>query len=118
VNENMEIFVTQSYSKNFGLYGERIGALSVVNHDKATAEKVLSQLKAVIRPMYSSPQLHGARLVSTVLNDKTLAATWEKELKVMSDRIIAMRTSLVTALSATGCPTPSKHFRSLKYLLY
>jgi len=93
VNElKMEIFVTQSYSKNFGLYGERIGALSIVNQDKQTADKVMSQLKTVIRPMYSSPQLHGARLVATVLNDGPMTATWGKELKAMSDRIISMRT--------------------------
>lgn len=117
VNElKMEIFVTQSYSKNFGLYGERIGALSIVNQDKQTADKVMSQLKTVIRPMYSSPQLHGARLVATVLNDGPMTATWGKELKAMSDRIISMRTELVNALSAVKCPPPNANFADYSHI--
>mmetsp|Transcript_98462 Transcript_98462/g.158776 ORF Transcript_98462/g.158776 Transcript_98462/m.158776 type:complete len:466 (+) Transcript_98462:234-1631(+) len=112
----MEVFVTQSYSKNFGLYGERIGALSIVNLDDSTAEKVLSQLKAVIRPMYSSPQLHGARLVATVLNDESMTATWKSELKHMSDRIISMRVELVNALSAVKCPPPNANFADYSHI--
>ena len=66
---------------------------------QGTATKVLSQLKAVVRPMYSSPQLHGARLVSTVLSDPALTRVWEAELKDMSDRIIAMRSALVQVVA-------------------
>jgi aspartate/tyrosine/aromatic aminotransferase len=106
----LEIMVTQSYSKNFGLYGERIGALNVVTTDASTVPKIRSQLNGIIRPMISNPQLHGARLVATVLNDAKLTAQWNTELKIMSDRIIAMRTALRDALVKLGCPPPSSVF--------
>lgn len=63
------MFVSQSYAKNMGMYGERVGALHVVTSNKDTAAKVLSQLKMVIRANYSSPPVHGARIVEKVLND-------------------------------------------------
>jgi aspartate/tyrosine/aromatic aminotransferase len=106
----LELMVTQSYSKNFGLYGERIGALNVVTKDASVVPKIRSQLNGIIRPMISNPQLHGARLVATVLNDPKLTAQWNQELKIMSDRIVAMRTALRDALVANGCPTPSPIF--------
>ena len=81
-----------------------------------TADKVLSQLKGVIRVMYSSPQLHGARVVATVLNDHELTATWGKELKEMSDRIIQMRWALVKALADVTCPTPSASFTNWDHI--
>lgn len=113
---NMELMVTQSYSKNFGLYGERIGALNIMCSDKATAVKVQSQLKAVVRPMYSNPQLHGARLVSAVLSDRALTALWEEELTMMSNQITAMRQALVDALAAIRCPPPNSKFSSWKHI--
>jgi aspartate aminotransferase, mitochondrial len=71
----------QSFAKNFGLYGERIGALSVVCADAEEAARVESQLKMVIRPMYSNPPVHGARLVAEVLGDPKLRAQWATECK-------------------------------------
>eukprot|EP00960_Hanusia_phi_P069260 767048-Hanusia_phi.AAC.5 len=93
-----ELFVTQSYSKNFGLYGERIGALNVVCKDPAVATKVTSQLGLIIRAMVSNPPLHGARIVSTVISDPELYKQWDTELKLMANRIISMRQDLVDAL--------------------
>jgi len=113
---NMELMVTQSYSKNFGLYGERIGALNIAVRDKATAVKVRSQLNGIIRPMYSNPQLHGARLVATVLADAGLRALWEQELKDMSSRIVDMRAALVAALAEIKCPPPNERFTSWSHV--
>lgn len=87
-------FVTNSFSKTFSLYGERIGALSVVCADADEAKRVLSQLKIVVRTNYSNPPTHGATLVSTVLSDADLRAQWEAELGAMRDRIKAMRVGL------------------------
>lgn len=113
---DMELFVTQSYSKNFGLYGERIGALNVLCKDKTTADRVLSQLKTVVRPMYSSPQLHGARLVAGVLNEPELKSLWNVELKEMADRINEMRTALVGALNDIKCPLPGPQFADWSHI--
>lgn len=89
------IMLAQSFAKNFGLYGERIGCVSMLVDDAAQRGVVLSHLKAnVIRPMYSSPPLHGARIVSLVLGDPQLRAQWMKDCKIMADRIKAMRTLL------------------------
>ena len=92
------LFLSQSYAKNFGLYGERIGALSVVCADAEEADRVTSQLKLLIRPMYSNPPLHGARIVSTILSDTKLKMQWKGECKEMADRIITMRTLLRSKL--------------------
>ncbi|EKX37574.1 hypothetical protein GUITHDRAFT_158574 [Guillardia theta CCMP2712] len=112
----LELMVTQSYSKNFGLYGERIGALNVAVKSKDTAAKISSQLKGIVRPMYSNPQLHGARLVTWVMEDPALKALWEKELKEMSDRITEMRSSLVAALVEINCPPPNANFRNWNHI--
>nr|AIT70230.1 aspartate aminotransferase [Colpomenia sinuosa] len=88
------IALAQSFAKNFGLYGQRIGALSVVCNDAEEAARVGSQLKIVIRAMYSNPPVHGARLVAEILSDDTLAQEWAGECKAMADRIIAMRAGL------------------------
>jgi len=110
------IIVTQSYSKNFGLYGERIGALNIVCTDKEQAVKVVSQLKGIVRPMYSNPQLHGARLVATVLEDPALNSLWNKELTEMSDRINEMRGALVGALTEIRCPPPNGNFSDWSHI--
>ncbi len=94
--------VAQSYAKNMGLYGERIGAISVCCADKAQRECVESQLKLVVRPMYSNPPIHGARLVANVLGSESLRALWLTEVKAMADRIIAMRHALRSELEALG----------------
>eukprot|EP00004_Rigifila_ramosa_P024141 TRINITY_DN691_c0_g1_i1.p1 TRINITY_DN691_c0_g1~~TRINITY_DN691_c0_g1_i1.p1 ORF type:complete len:449 (-),score=123.78 TRINITY_DN691_c0_g1_i1:41-1315(-) len=101
--------VVQSYAKNMGLYGERIGALSVVTSTPEEAQKTLSQLKRLIRSNYSSPQLHGARLVAAVLSDPALFAQWQTEVKIMADRIIAMRTLLFENLKKLGTPGDWSH---------
>jgi aromatic-amino-acid transaminase len=94
--------VSTSFSKSFSLYGERVGALSVLCADKAEAERVLSQLKIVIRTNYSNPPTHGGAVVAAVLNNPELRALWEKELGEMRVRIKAMRQQLVDGLKAAG----------------
>ena len=102
VAAGLNIFVSTSFSKSFSLYGERVGALSVVTSDKDEAARVLSQLKIVIRTNYSNPPIHGGAVVSAVLNDPALRAQWEEELGEMRVRIKAMRQKLVDGLKAAG----------------
>ena len=107
VAEGVPFALAQSFAKNFGLYGERVGVLSMVCDDAEEAGRVLSQLKAVVRPMYSNPPLHGARIVSTVLNDPALEAQWRGECKLMADRIIAMRSALQARARAPHAARPA-----------
>ena len=102
VAAGLNIFVSTSFSKSFSLYGERVGALSVVANDKDEAARVLSQLKIVIRTNYSNPPTHGGAVVAAVLNNPELRALWEKELGEMRVRIKAMRQKLVDGLKAAG----------------
>jgi len=102
VAAGLSFFVSTSFSKSFSLYGERVGALSVLCQTKEEAERVLSQLKIVIRTNYSNPQIHGATVVATVLNTPELRAQWEEELAEMRVRIKAMRQKLVDGLKAAG----------------
>jgi aromatic-amino-acid transaminase len=95
-------FVATSFSKSFSLYGERVGALSVVCASKEEAARVLSQLKIVIRTNYSNPPTHGGAIVTTVLSTPALRAQWEAELGEMRVRIKAMRQKLVDGLKAAG----------------
>lgn len=87
--------LSQSFAKNFGLYGERVGCLSVATESTKEQEIVMSRIKQLARPMYSNPPVHGARIVDIVLDDKKLTGMWHNDLKVMSGRIIDMRKSLV-----------------------
>lgn len=98
----LQFFVSTSFSKSFSLYGERVGALSVVCSDKAEADRVLSQLKVVIRTNYSNPPTHGGTVVAAVLGTPGLRAQWEEELGDMRVRIKAMRQKLVDGLKAAG----------------
>ena len=98
----LQFVCATSFSKSFALYGERDGALSIVCADAAEAKRVLSQLKPVVRTLYSNPPTHGARLVATVLGDPELRAQWETELGEMRDRIKEMRAALVAGLQAEG----------------
>jgi aromatic-amino-acid transaminase len=98
----VDFFVSTSFSKSFSLYGERVGALSVVCESKEEMTRVLSQLKIVIRTNYSNPPTHGAQVVATVLTTPALRAMWEDELGGMRVRIKKMRTSLQTKLQAAG----------------
>ena len=102
VEDGHLISMVQSFSKNFGLYGQRVGALSVVGADEDEAKRVVSQMKTVIRPMYSNPPRHGARLVSTILEDPKMTAEFIEQCRGMADRINTMRTSLRTALADVG----------------
>ncbi|KAJ3365798.1 aspartate transaminase aat1 [Allomyces javanicus] len=86
--------LAQSFAKNIGLYGERVGTFSIVGADAEEAKRVESQLKILVRPMYSNPPMNGARIVSTVLNTPELNAEWRGEVKLMADRIISMRAAL------------------------
>jgi len=99
-----DFFVSTSFSKSFSLYGERVGALSVVCTSADEAARVLSQLKIVIRTNYSNPPTFGAQLVATVLTTPALRAQWEAELGGMRERIKAMRQALVQRLQAAGVP--------------
>ncbi|MCB1111638.1 MAG: aspartate/tyrosine/aromatic aminotransferase [Chlamydiales bacterium] len=101
-DEGHEMLVANSYSKNFGLYGERIGSLSIVTHNKDTAAKVGSHIKRLVRSNYSSPPIHGARIIATILGDSALREEWEHELANMRSRIHEMRKALVAGLLAKG----------------
>ena len=102
VAAGLDFLVSTSFSKSFSLYGERVGALSVLCANKEEAGRVLSQIKLVIRTNYSNPQIHGATVVATVLNTPALRAQWEQELTGMRVRIKAMRQKLVDGLKAAG----------------
>ncbi len=92
------VLVSNSFSKSFSLYGERVGALSVVAGDSAEAARVLSQLKRTVRTNYSNPPTHGGQIVATVLTNPELRALWEKELAQMRERIREMRRQFVEKL--------------------
>ncbi|KQQ82525.1 aromatic amino acid aminotransferase [Xanthomonas sp. Leaf131] len=96
--------VASSYSKSFSLYGERVGALSVVSATAAEAKAVQSQVKRIIRTIYSSPSTHGAALVAGVLTSPELRDLWEQELTEMRERIHALRAGLVAKLATLGAP--------------
>ncbi|PAU58502.1 amino acid aminotransferase [Pseudomonas indica] len=98
----LPFFVSSSFSKSFSLYGERVGALSIVTGSKDEATRVLSQLKRVIRTNYSNPPTHGATVVASVLNSAELRALWEEELGEMRERIRGMRMAMVEQLAALG----------------
>lgn len=95
-------FVASSFSKSFSLYGERVGALTIVTGSKDESARVLSQLKRTIRANYSNPPTHGGALVAAVLGNPQLRALWEEELAQMRDRIKAMRKRMVDGLKARG----------------
>jgi aromatic-amino-acid transaminase len=101
----IEALVSNSFSKSFSLYGERIGALTMLTSSRDAAERVLSQIKRVIRASYSSPPTHGAALVTAVLASPELRGQWESELASMRDRIRQMRERLVEGLARRGVST-------------
>jgi len=94
------VFLASSFSKSFSLYGERVGALSVVTASPDEAARVLSNLKRVVRATYSNPPTHGCEIVATVLTNPQLRALWERELGAMRERIKAMRKRLVENIQA------------------
>lgn len=101
--------VVQSYAKNFGLYGERVGALNVVCETKNEANAVHSHLQILIRASYSNPPLYGARLVSTVFSDAGLKTQWEQDVKEMAHRIRSMREGLVSSIVQAGSKKSWRH---------
>jgi len=101
----MTFFVSSSFSKSFSLYGERVGALSIVTVNRDESARVLSQVKRVVRTNYSNPPTHGATVVASVLNSPELRAMWETELGEMRERIRKMRLGMVEQLAAKGAKT-------------
>ncbi|MGV8924508.1 MAG: amino acid aminotransferase [Ewingella sp.] len=100
--KHAELLVASSYSKNFGLYNERVGACTLVAADADIADRSFSQVKSVIRANYSNPPSHGAAVVATILGNKALRAIWEQELSDMRQRIHRMRQLFVTTLQEKG----------------
>jgi aspartate/tyrosine/aromatic aminotransferase len=94
-----DALICNSFSKNFGLYGERVGGITVVAKTSPAATAVMSQIKAVIRSIYSNPPTHGAALAAHVLGDAGLRSLWERELSVMRGRIQQMRQCLFEQLT-------------------
>ncbi|ALM70521.1 aspartate/tyrosine/aromatic aminotransferase [Vibrio vulnificus] len=99
---NKEILVASSFSKNFGLYNERVGAFTLVAESQEIAETAFSQVKAIIRSIYSNPPAHGSAVVTHILNDAALRAEWEAEVAEMRDRIQEMRELFVATLKEEG----------------
>lgn len=102
IDDGHHLATVQSFSKNFGLYGQRVGALSIVTQDADEAKKVLSQMKMTIRPMYSNPPKYGAQLVKTILSDDRLTTDFVDQCADMAERINSMRTALRSALEEGG----------------
>ncbi len=96
----LSMLVANSFSKSMGLYGERVGALSVVCPDAEQAELVLGQMKAIVRRNYSSPPLHGGQIAALVMTDPGMRKQWEADVKAMRERILSVRASLHDALKA------------------
>lgn len=109
VGRGFEILCAQSFAKNFGLYCERVGNLTVVQKSAATTEAVASQLTLLVRGMYSNPPAFGSRIVSTVLNDESLRQEWMDSIKTMSGRIRTMRQKLFERLTELKTPGTWNH---------
>ncbi|UKZ73431.1 Aspartate aminotransferase, mitochondrial [Trichoderma virens FT-333] len=112
VEQGHDIALCQSFAKNMGLYGERIGAFSLTTADAAEKKRVDSQLKILIRPLYSNPPIHGARIASEVLSNPKLYSQWLGEVKEMADRIITMRALLKENLEKLGSKHDWSHITS------
>jgi len=102
VDEGHTVLLAQSFAKNMGLYGERAGAFTVQCKDKEEAARVESQIKIIVRPLYSNPPRHGARIAAEVMTNPALREEWMRDVKTMADRIIGMRTALREGLAKEG----------------
>lgn len=111
VSEGHQVALCQSFAKNMGLYGERVGAFSLTSADPQEKARVDSQLKIIIRPLYSNPPVHGARIANTILSDPALYKEWEIEVKGMADRIITMRDELHKGLVDLNTPGNWDHIK-------
>ncbi|CAG2183699.1 unnamed protein product, partial [Oppiella nova] len=109
VEDGHQIGVAQSFAKNMGLYGERVGAFTLVTSSKEETARVMSQIKIIIRPLYSNPPVNGARIAALVMNDPTLRSQWLKDVKGMADRIISVRTRLREGLKREGSTKNWQH---------
>lgn len=109
IKEGHKIALAQSFAKNMGLYGERIGLFTLVTSSKDEAARTLSQLKILVRPMYSNPPIYGARIVNEILNDSELRKEWLRDVKGMADRIISVRTKLRDNLKKNGSTRDWSH---------
>lgn len=110
----MEFIVCSSFSKNFGLYQDRVGAMHVVAKNADEAARILSQLKVIVRTNYSNPPAHGSAIVSTILNDTELRQLWEEELKTIRSRINSARGDFVAGLEKAGVPGDFSFIREQK----
>ncbi|EAQ84286.1 hypothetical protein CHGG_10690 [Chaetomium globosum CBS 148.51] len=106
------ICLSQSFAKNMGLYGERIGAFSMVCADAEERKRVDSQIKILVRPLYSNPPIHGARIAAEILTTPALYDQWLVEVKAMADRIITMRALLKENLERLGSKHDWSHITS------
>eukprot|EP00092_Neocalanus_flemingeri_P007336 GFUD01007922.1.p1 GENE.GFUD01007922.1~~GFUD01007922.1.p1 ORF type:complete len:424 (-),score=123.65 GFUD01007922.1:277-1548(-) len=109
IDDGHDVLLAQSFAKNMGLYGERAGAFTVVCADKEEASRVESQVKIIVRPMYSNPPRHGARIAAEVMTNPELRAEWLVDVKTMADRIITMRTQLKAGLEQNGSARNWQH---------
>ncbi len=109
-----EMMICSSFSKNFGLYNERVGALTVLAKSQKEAEAVLSHVKVSIRAHYSNPPAHGGTIVTTILRDAKLRSIWQEELREMRDRINRMRELFVESMKAKGVPQDFSFVREQK----
>ena len=100
VESGGEALICNSFSKNFGLYAERVGGITAVSQNEDASKAMLSQIKLTIRTMYSNPPLHGGTIVDTVLNDPELRQVWETELAEIRNRILELRSKFVQAMEA------------------
>eukprot|EP01016_Furgasonia_blochmanni_P039964 TRINITY_DN5042_c0_g1_i2.p1 TRINITY_DN5042_c0_g1~~TRINITY_DN5042_c0_g1_i2.p1 ORF type:complete len:431 (-),score=144.79 TRINITY_DN5042_c0_g1_i2:201-1493(-) len=105
----LQMIIAQSFSKNFGLYGERVGAIHVLCNSKSTADSVSSQIKILIRTIYSNPPLHGARIVAKILGSKQTFEEWRTELAQVAGRILGMRKALRDELERLGTKGTWEH---------
>jgi len=107
--QGIKFCLAQSFAKNFGLYGERVGAASIVCKDEQEKAKVESQIKIIARAIYSNPPLHGARIVQEILGDEKLKKQWLQDVSNMAGRIIKMRTLLRDNLKQEGSQRNWQH---------
>ncbi|KAK5139390.1 Aspartate aminotransferase, mitochondrial [Oleoguttula sp. CCFEE 6159] len=112
ISEGLNPCLCQSFAKNMGLYGERVGAFSIVCESAEEKKRVDSQIKILVRPLYSNPPVHGARIASEILNDASLNKQWLGEVKGMADRIITMRALLKENLEKLGSKHDWSHITS------
>ena len=112
VKEGHNVSLCQSFAKNMGLYGERVGSFSIVAESPEEKKRIDSQIKILVRPMYSNPPIHGARIASEILNNPSLYKQWLDEVKEMADRIITMRALLKENLEKLGSKHDWSHITS------